>query len=221
MTLRKCRRGCWYYLHRMTAGGLVPNAIFALALSVNSCFTHVRRYRGIRVVQIPAASSVERVLQLADALELLARIDSRRLQRVRAQIRFFVLCKCGNVGHYQRIGRICRVNGARVDKWRNPLVSVAALAAVIVHESTHGTLEGKWFPYCQRNRKRIERICSLEAARFLVRAARLEPGLGNFPDLYMARLRSEGHGAGDERGVGERGVGKAEGGIRQEGVAGR
>ena len=102
------------------------------------------------------------------ALELIARTDRRRYQRVREHIDYIVNTELAAFATYNP-GKICKVDFGRLKFSEHPEWSHYMYAATLVHEATHGYIEAKGFRYIKPNRLRIERICRSEENRFLSR----------------------------------------------------
>ena len=100
------------------------------------------------------------------ALELIARYEPRRFERIRRDVRT-IRGVTGGPNFYQRVGR-----GVVLSLPTVLSTAAANLAMTIVHEATHGRLEDRDIRYYDENRARIEAACVRQAAIF----ARSLPG---------------------------------------------
>jgi hypothetical protein len=183
--VRRFVRKSWYVAHVIGRPGIFfLNCWLALLLKAYSTIGSVERRASLVIVPIPNAPSGSLVPRVLSALALIESTDPRRFRRILSQISFLTFSRSGPVGGYLRIGRICRLNAVRLEQWRETQRTMAVLAAVLVHEATHGLIESRRFAYTRQSKGRIESICSLEEARFLVRLAKKVPDLGPFPERY-------------------------------------
>ncbi len=118
------------------------------------------------------------------ALELIARTDRRRYQRVREHIDYIVNTELAAFATYNP-GKICKVDFGRLKFSEHPEWSHYMYAATLVHEATHGYIEAKGFRYIKPNRLRIERICRSEENRFLSRS--IQNGVKSFHPQHWDR----------------------------------
>jgi len=172
-------RALIYYIHKCFSLD-VPRGLFGLlTIFVTSRGIGSRPYRNIQLVAYPP-HGVEALAEVVDALELLRGADPRRFGRVERHIRHIVLRGMRPLGFYRSLGRVCGLRKQVYRQESRPLI-LLGYAAVLVHEATHGFLDRRRFPYTRTNRKRIERLCLLEHARFLAKF----PGVkGKLPLLF-------------------------------------
>jgi hypothetical protein len=138
-----------------------------------------RRVLGIELSRYMLRSEQELVFfgRVQRALELIARYEPRRLDRIRRDVR--TICGISNgPNHYERSGR------AIVLTWPSILATPAELAMTIVHEATHGRIADRGIAYLPENRARIETACVRQEAEF----ARLLPGGEALADAELAKL---------------------------------
>jgi hypothetical protein len=103
-----------------------------------------------------------------EVLDLIERVDPRRFRRVQDQIRYIVNVELTSTGEYWRGNKLCPVDFGRLRLLKNPEWSLHFYAGLIVHEATHGMLYSKGIPYTRDSRERVERLCQLEAKRFMM-----------------------------------------------------
>lgn len=118
------------------------------------------------------------------ALCLLARFDERRLMLARRHFSKFIVSgtQSVNAGHFPR-SRTCHLSAKFVLEY-----SVANLAIVIVHETTHARIDRAGIPYYPDLSNRIERRCALEEIAF---AERLPVGTYSSLDLWLDDRRKD------------------------------
>lgn len=93
----------------------------------------------------------------AEALELLARFDPRRLERIRRHADGILLFgSVGGLAQWVAPARVIVLRGTYV---LAPETSAAELASTLVHEGTHAWLESLGISYEPDRRERIEAIC--------------------------------------------------------------
>jgi hypothetical protein len=151
-----------FVLYRAT---VVPRQVFAFILvSFASHICPKVDWNGIRLMCEPGQQ--ERLGQIVSALELLQRTDPHRFRRVQRFIKQIVLFRWRYRGRYCIVGQICGIRPVHhASLSEEPVIHL--YASVLIHEATHGLLEGLRFPYSKKNKKRIERICLAEQTRFL------------------------------------------------------
>lgn len=127
--------------------------------------------RGIRILDFHSKTRPEFVKAIDAALTLLEQNDVRRFERVKREIRLIVYDRHVLApGAYFRQARLCMIDLARNVSFRTPRFRVAVLAALIVHEATHGHLCRKRILHARRIRRRTEAVCVKEETRFLFKA---------------------------------------------------
>ena len=134
-----------------------------------------KRYelRGSRIkisaIGVSEAEISQTIALVCAALEMMDKNDTWRRARIERQIKTIVLTRLGPDGTYLRIGRICGLN------LRSLLAVVPnetqrfLLAGLLVHEATHGILDGRRIPCCCAWKARVEAICNYEQARTINR----------------------------------------------------
>jgi hypothetical protein len=100
------------------------------------------------------------------ALELIARYEPRRFERIRRDVGT-IRGIAGGPNFYQHAGRAIHLSLPTVLS-----TSSADLAMTIVHEATHGRIDDRGIQYYNENRARIEAACVRQEAIF----ARSLPG---------------------------------------------
>lgn len=112
---------------------------------------------------------------MTDALALIRAHDPRRYAIVQREVRWVVNAELGSWGQYDRSLQACNVDFGRygIPSDGDYPWYVAAYAALIIHEATHGRLMTLGFVYTRRYRARIERICRNEERRFAARLPRI------------------------------------------------
>jgi len=148
-------------------------------LSLMSFLGRSRPYRGIRLIAYPPYQT-DALAEVVDALEIIRKHDEVRFRRVTRFISRIVVGNWNVVGFYNSIGRVCGLQRRESDDHSRPFI-VFGYAATIIHEATHGLLDQMRFPYFEKTRKRIERLCVMEEARFLVKF----PGLRGRMDIVL------------------------------------
>ncbi len=167
MSFRRAGRSLVYWLSKCLSRA-VPLGVFDLLTNfVVSRALGSRPYRGIVLIAYPP-HPVDALGELVDALELIRRTDGRRFRRVEQHLKYIVLAswRSDRLGVYSSISRTCTVRKLSPAAKSNPW-SVYAYAALIIHEATHALLDGMRFPNTRANKKRLERLCLWEEARFL------------------------------------------------------
>ena len=124
-----------------------------------------RPYSGITLIACRPLG-LDTLSPIADALDLLHRVDLRRLKRVERHIKCILLGNFKQYAFYDSLGRICGLR-RRPDPDHSSPLAVYGYAASIIHEATHAFLDRKRFAPTKANLKRIERIYMREEARFL------------------------------------------------------
>ncbi len=108
------------------------------------------------------------------ALALIEHNDPAAWRTVEREINYLVNFYLNSAGSYDRRRRACNVDYERCF-WKPDLTEatrewyIAALAATIVHEATHGRVDSLGFSYNKATRERIERMCVNRQRRFLSR----------------------------------------------------
>ena len=135
------------------------------------CSTEIKR--GIRILDCNRKTRDTFYETIDSALALIERNDPRRFERVRREIRLIVYDRWQveplAPGAYARQPRVCMINLGRIDFSKRPKFTLAILAAMIVHEATHGYLCRKRLPYVTCIKERVEAVCRHEETRLLLR----------------------------------------------------
>ena len=116
------------------------------------------------------ADDQEFLSRTKEALDLIERVDPRRFRRVQNEIKYIVNAELISTGQYWRENKVCPVDFGRFRLWPNQDWALHFYAGLLVHEATHGRLHARGISYTQATRERIERLCEMEARRFLGRA---------------------------------------------------
>ena len=130
-------------------------------------------YSGVALTNLTVTTDNDSLAQtLTDALKLIERHDPRRFRRVQREVRYIAADYLLAAGTWRHRTRTCALNPQYCKiapdspdrEWE-----LAYIAAVIVHEATHGALHSRGCPYDEKNRARVERICRTEEKRFISR----------------------------------------------------
>jgi len=98
----------------------------------------------------------------------LQEIDPKRFRRAERVIRcVFLKPQKTSLASYAHLARICFIDWDRIPADVDSQGRVAMICVMIVHEATHGVIEGKRFPYSRSNRSRIEAVCVAEQRRMM------------------------------------------------------
>jgi hypothetical protein len=131
----------------------------------------VREHLGIGLVDSSRSPQTRPAFlaRTTEALDLLKRVDPRRLRRVRSQLKCIIHTELpfAYATYDKHLGSCC-VDFTRLDFNRNPKIMIWGYAAILVHEATHGAIHAHGIRYSRKMRERIERLCDAEAARFLL-----------------------------------------------------
>lgn len=163
---------------------LVARLVRSTAFLVLRTYSPKSAYDGIRMISLIGAGDPSRAFaQVAEALRTLRSTDPRRFARARRYLRWIIVADLGggSYGHELR-GCFLDLEVLAMDPLR--------VAAVIVHESTHGYLFAKGFQYTPATRRREEQICVKESLGFLRRTeagAAIEPEYRDHFEREMAR----------------------------------
>ncbi len=132
----------------------------------------VGEHLGIAFVETSRARHARQAFlaRTTEALELIRRVDSRRFNRVRSQLKYIVHQELPFAyGKYDQWLGACCVDFTRLDFSKHPNTMLWGYAAILVHEATHGAIHSFGIPYSRRTRERIEHLCDVESVRFLRR----------------------------------------------------
>jgi hypothetical protein len=109
------------------------------------------------------------ISRTTEALDLVARVDPKRFKRIRAHIKYIVHHELPHEwAKYDNDFQWCFVDFTQLDFSKDPELAIWGYGAALVHESTHGRIHSFRIPYSRKTRERIERLCDIEAARFLL-----------------------------------------------------
>jgi len=167
----------------------LPRDLFFLVLPLNICrtvFYAIARFiwptecfRGIRMLDFNRQTRSIFNQKINEALTMIEQNDPRRFQRVQREIRLIVydrwLIEPLPQGAYFRQAKVCLINLKRFDFNRSPRFKTALLAALILHEATHGLLHRKRLSNEKLLRKktphvqRFEVFCNREETRLLLK----------------------------------------------------
>lgn len=137
--------------------------------------TVVREVNGIQVVNTLQERD-DLILRVAEAVEFVRTIDPARFARLRREVRCILIAPARHdvYARYKRLGRICSIGASAFEKYADPKRTRRFIAAILIHESTHGELDRRRIPYTKSTKERVERICMAEHKRFLERATRFD-----------------------------------------------
>src|SRR5207249_11684455 len=135
---------------------------------------------GIRIVAVASeeAEAYSKQEEVSVALSLLAQHEPIRMRRVSRSIRLILIGAIVRAGVYVESRRICVLNTKAIPVgWsrRDRLITIAAL---VVHEATHGLFSQRGIPYSCRAARRIERVCERQQTRV---AERLNQRIDSVP----------------------------------------
>lgn len=148
-------------------------------------------HAGICIVDISLAkyATNDFFRRTQQALDLIAKVDPKRFQRVQRELEFIVHSELAfAAASYTRRPPTCKIDFTRRDFGKKPKTELWIYAALIVHEATHGEIYRRGVPYSKANKLRIERLCDVEAARFL---RRIDPHVGSIWEEKMTRSPAE------------------------------
>ena len=144
-----------------------------------------RPYGGIEIMAAPPYKLGD-LNEVVAALDLIRRTDPRRFARIQRFIKSIFVANYRTIlGFYRTFGQICELKKLPIPESLRS-VAIYHYASTLVHESTHGLLEKKRFPYTRANRRRIEKLCVREQARFLARF----PGIAEKMELSRGYVTS-------------------------------
>jgi hypothetical protein len=109
---------------------------------------------------------------VGEALMVIKNADRRRYGRIQKEIRQIRNARYHTSGAYSRRKRMCVIDFSRFEcDWSKPNKDdyewrVAQMAALLVHEATHGHFDSLGIPYTPQTRAFIERLCVEESRRF-------------------------------------------------------
>lgn len=115
------------------------------------------------------------------ALCLLERHEPIRMRRVKKHIKNIIIRSVGSDGTYVQAGSVCLINLDRIPKQCPSRERLIAIAALLVHEATHGLINSKGVPYVGRIARRIENVCDMEQERVVNRLDLLVPSSSTLP----------------------------------------
>jgi hypothetical protein len=130
----------------------------------------VGEHSGIGFLDTSRAEQARRdfITRTTEALDLIRRVDPRRFERLRVHINYIVHQELAFAyAKYDGQLRACYVDFTQLHFDKHPEMMLWGYAAILVHEATHGVVQGFGIPSRRRNRERIERLCDAESARFL------------------------------------------------------
>ena len=168
-----------FWLHQLSSRRILRCPSQVLQLAYINLFMGPERsrpYAGITLIACRPLG-LDALSPIADALDLLHRVDRRRLERVQRHIRCILLGNFKQYAFYAPIGQICGLRRRPGSEHSNAL-AVYGYAASIIHEATHAFLDKKRFARTKANLRRVERICMREEARFLAKFPGLRDRLG-------------------------------------------
>jgi hypothetical protein len=123
------------------------------------------RIDGLWVGVFLGKQDAEILEKVGEALRLIKSYDPYRYERVvRECNRILVLLLRGNVGQYRADIRACLLDARYVRAY-----SMERLAAVIVHEATHGRLLRLNVGYSEEMRARVEKVCARQELAFALK----------------------------------------------------
>jgi hypothetical protein len=111
---------------------------------------------------------------IEESLRLLREYDSRRYERIRRHIKWIVNVVTNSGARYRSSMRACYIEFVDFPGL-DCHIQTAIYAAILVHEATHGFIESREIGYTEKNRVRIERLCTAEQNRFVTRLAAADP----------------------------------------------
>jgi hypothetical protein len=112
------------------------------------------------------------------SLQLLQRVDQRRLKRVQRHIQWvtnYTLPRAG--AEYAHAIRTCFLEFQEPTAEFDIPYLIGWYACVLVHEATHGVIRSRGILYTPELRERIEQLCVREEQRFVRRLSAIDAGL--------------------------------------------
>lgn len=101
------------------------------------------------------------------SLRLVNEKDPRRYARIKKHLQYIINQELMTFAVYIAAYRGCQMDFGRLDYKHDPEWCVWLVAAVLVHEATHGVIDSRGIKYTADQRAQIERICRAEENRFL------------------------------------------------------
>ena len=130
-----------------------------------------RPWHGMTLVAYPPYSVVD-LVEVVQALELIQKVDERRVQGIERHVRCIVLGRSRRVlSSYWPLFRVCHLTKLPFTESTRQF-AVCLYAQELARGSTHGRLYSWHFAHSRANRQRIRSLCSIEAKRFLRRVVR-------------------------------------------------
>ena len=115
------------------------------------------------------------------ALCLLERHEPTRMRRVKRYTKSIIIRSTGACGTYVPAGGVCLINLDRIPMQCNSRERLITIAALLVHEATHGLINSKGILYMGRIVGRIEGVCDMEQERVVNRLDLLIPPSSTLP----------------------------------------
>ncbi|MCB1088194.1 MAG: hypothetical protein KDM63_14175 [Verrucomicrobiae bacterium] len=115
------------------------------------------------------------------SFDLLREHDPKRLKRICSTANWIVNCSLDSgamSGQYRGQDPSILIDFEMLEEFGDELVHAGYVAALLVHESTHGILWKRGIRYDEDTRVQSERICMAEQNRFLARLNVVRDGLG-------------------------------------------
>ena len=124
---------------------------------------------GMRIVDASPQPHNEFARICAEAVALMKEKDPVRARRLRREISIVMHTPASfAVGKYSRPLRFCEIN-LKLFSSSDPKAAVALFASALVYGATYGHLLSWGILQTRRNFSRVERLCCLEAERFLLK----------------------------------------------------
>jgi len=157
--------------------GFIRSALFGMPVRVitfrRTPHPAAFKSKGIRIVSLwsKGLDGLAEQEEIWTALSLLDQHEPIHTRRVIKYIRTIFLAPFVGGGAYIQVGKICLINLAQLPVNCSARERIIAIAALLVHEATHGVFLHRGISCLGRNRHRIERICDLKQTDVLNRLA--------------------------------------------------
>lgn len=142
----------------------------------------VAEAHGVRLVSF--GESLQFIVTITRALDLIRDHDERRFKRVQMQVNWIFdqpHWGGGGCASYFPGIKACRIDFEELPCLGDALSQAACYAGLIVHEATHGVLRARQIRTTEGNQERVERLCYAEQNRLLAKLSAACPALENLP----------------------------------------
>jgi hypothetical protein len=132
--------------------------------------------------------------QVIEALKLIQKVDPRRYDSVKRNIRTIVLAARTRkrLGRYTPAIKECQLGQVPVPE-NARFAPVYCYAMVLIHEATHGRLCNQFIPHTTSTKQRVEKACHKEEKRFLQKLADTDWSRWEVFTAYLAMIAERKH----------------------------